>query len=177
MHLMLDALPHADPRRELNKLVTAPRRALVVGVGNPHRGDDGVGLAVAAAVREQAGDKVETTLKHGDLLELVLDWDDSLDVAVVDAMVSGVEPGSIRVLDALSEVPPPSATMSSHGMGINELIDLAKSLGRMPKSLTVVAVEAAQFGHFDGLTDEVAAAIPRAAEIVLHLLHSEGASE
>ncbi len=155
-------------------MASSDRPSIVIGIGNPHRGDDGVGVLVANEIRTRAGDGVDVMLRNGDLLETVLDWDQQVDVVVVDAMVSGVEPGSIRVLDALLEVPAPAAAMSSHGIGISELVDLARTLDRLPRSLTVVAIEASRFGHFDRLTETVAAAVPRAADIVLEHLGSVG---
>ena len=123
---------------------------LVVGVGNPSRGDDGIGPAVVDAIGARpdlAG--IETVVAAGDLSDLVVTWRPDHDVVIVDAMVGGGPPGTIRTVDGLRDpLPGSNRPLSSHGFGLVDTLELARLLGRLPRSLTIVAVE---LGDIDDL--------------------------
>ena len=55
--------------------------------------------------------------------------------------------------------PLPARTLSTHGFGVADAIELARSLGRLPERLDVYAIEGADFGHGDELTPAVAGAV------------------
>ncbi len=158
---------------------TAAHSQLVVGVGNPHRGDDAVGPLVVEAVRERLGaasDRLDTRVIVGDLLDLVLAFRSEQDVIVVDAMVSGDHPGTIRETDALDDLRLSEPAVSSHGIGLAEAVALARVLERLPRSLAVIAVEAKTFGHFEPPCPEVTAAVSTVANRIIErfgVLHSE----
>lgn len=57
--------------------------------------------------------------------------------------------------------------VSSHGLGLDSAIGLARALDRMPGTLIVHAVEAADLGQGPGLTPAVAAVIGTLADAVL----------
>lgn len=133
----------------------SPGSLLVIGVGNPARGDDGIGGAVIDAIRaapELAG--VETMVAGGDLSDLVVSWASHPDVVIVDAMVGGGPPGTIREIDALRDpLPEPDRPLSSHGYGLVDTLELARVLGRLPRSLTIVTVEAGAADTLSPLSD------------------------
>ena len=58
-------------------------------------------------------------------------------------------------------------TASSHGFGLDDAIQLALALDRMPGRLVVHAIEAADLGQGTGLTPLVAAAVDEVASAVL----------
>ena len=58
-------------------------------------------------------------------------------------------------------------TASSHGFGLDDAIQLALALDRMPGRLVVHAIEAADLGQGTGLTPPVAAAVDEVASAVL----------
>ena len=53
---------------------------------------------------------------------------------------------------------------STHAFGVPEAIELARSLGRLPARVTVIAIEGADFSPGDGLSPRVAAAVTAVAE-------------
>ena len=114
---------------------------LVIGVGNPNRGDDGVGRTVArllsphVSVVEHNG---EATSLLGVLREEDCVW-------LVDAAQSGAAPGTIHRIDCAGEAPIPDRTMSSHGFGPAEAVGLARALGSLPRHCIIYAIEAADF--------------------------------
>lgn len=144
-------------------------RVRVIGVGNPDRGDDGVGPAVAARVANLADPLTEVTVSTADPSRLMERWDGADAVVIVDAVVDGAAPGTIRVVDlAQGPLPPDIAAVTTHGMGVGAAIDLARAMGRLPRRVVVVGVSAE---HFEGrhLTDPVQRAVPDAADTVLEV--------
>ncbi len=147
---------------------------LIVGVGNRSRGDDAVGPAVVDRLIANGVDpSVETLVVDGDLTKLVLAWSSDHDVVVIDALVSGREPGMIVEFDGLSndqrEVAVATSLSSSHGFGLAEAVALAERLQRMPRSLTIVAVEAEQFEPMTDMSPAVEATVDQVVERIRKL--------
>ncbi len=143
---------------------------LVIGVGNPLRGDDGAGVEVARRVRDRAGDGFEVRELRGDLTELLDAWLGREAVVLVDTMRSGARPGAIRRLDANDEPLPAQqrhGPTSTHAAGLAEMIELARALGRLPARLIVYAVEGRRYEAGAGLSDELEAIVPTLVERVL----------
>ena len=99
-------------------------------------------------------------------------------VVVVDAVRSGAAPGTLHVRDAGAADPPlPSwgaGATSTHGFGLAEVLDLARTLGALPERLVVVGVEAAGFDHGAQLSPAVSAAVPAAVAAALDLIAGGG---
>ncbi len=135
---------------------------LVVGLGTPERRDDGVGLVVVEALRAVAPATVAIHLLPRQALELLTLWEDHRQVWVVDAVHSGALPGTChRLQPAAQHWPAHWQGGSTHGLGLAEGIALADSLGVLPTHLVVYGVEGADFGLGEGLSPEVAAAVPQ----------------
>ncbi|GAA2145272.1 hydrogenase maturation protease [Nocardioides koreensis] len=149
--------------------------ALVVGIGNRSRGDDGVGPLVAARVAELGLPGVEV-VTYDEPLALVEHLAGHDDVVVVDAARSrGGRPGAVRVVRVgAAPLPRDAAALGSHGLGVADAVELARALGRLPRRLTLVGVEALviELGAplsepvrdgLDAAVDAVVAALPAAA--------------
>jgi hydrogenase maturation protease len=145
------------------------RTVLVLGVGNPLAGDDGVGVRA-----------VETLAGSGDLPEGVrlldagvigldlLAWvEPGEPVVILDAVRGGGAPGALYRLP-LEDVPGPSRPpLSVHDLGVAHTLLAARLLGR-PLRGTLLGVEPARIAVFTAdLSPPVAAALPalRAAAI------------
>jgi hydrogenase maturation protease len=142
------------------------RTALVVGIGNPDRGDDGVGAEVVRRVdaRQLAGVRVSHCREPLSLLDEHLDEDI---VVVVDAVVGEAAVGTVTVRNVNARPFPESTDRGgTHAMGLGAVVELARALGRLPQSLFVVGVEAAAFETGTGLSMPVRAAIEHAADAV-----------
>jgi hydrogenase maturation protease len=129
---------------------------LVLCVGNPDRGDDGVGWQVAAQLRALAvpGLRVETLRGHA--ADLVAAFERADDVAIVDAACSGAPPGTLHVIDCAAGQPLAAAgSGSSHGLGVAEAIALGRALGCLPRYCVVYAVEAGGTQIGTALSDDV----------------------
>jgi hydrogenase maturation protease len=141
-------------------------QVLVIGLGNPDRGDDAVGVQVAREVAaERNGVNV---LEFDDPSEALDAWDPEDTVIVTDAITSGGVPGDIHVIDAVAQTLSTGswAAGGTHALGLAVVVELARSLGQLPRRLVVVGVEAAQFAHGTPLSEAVAAAVPAAAVAV-----------
>lgn len=135
---------------------------LVVGLGTPERHDDGVGLVVVEALRAVAPAAVAIHLLPRQALELLTLWEGRRQVWVVDAVHSGAPPGTChRLQPAAQHWPAHWQGGSTHGLGLAEGIALAEILGMLPNRLVVYGIEGADFGLGEGLSPEVAAAVPQ----------------
>lgn len=136
----------------------------VIGVGNPDRGDDGVGPLVASLVAKMGADAVISTADPSRLLDA---WSGAARVVLVDAVVDGFPTGTVRRFDATHDaIPADGGAVSSHGMGVGAAIALGRSLGRLPDRLTLVGVSASDFERI-GLSEPVQRAVAGAVDMVM----------
>lgn len=166
-------------------------KTIVVGLGNPILGDDGIGWKVAEEVRKQllllnaalvtrhGGRKrgepdytdVEFLSLGGiSLMEHLIGYDRAV---LIDAMDSDQETGSI-IVAKLSELPDYSTvhTTSVHDTSLQNALRLGIAMGAsLPEDVVVVAITTRHVYDFsEELTPAVAEAIPRAVKIVMDLL-------
>ena len=137
--------------------------AVVIGVGNTYRRDDGVGPAVAAAVEALRLPGVRVVRCAAETTAILDAWAGARLAVVVDAAAGGT-PGRVRHcgIDDFVEHP----AVSSHELGIKQAHELAVVLGRAPDSVVVVTVDVTDTGHGVGLSPAVAAALPEAVRVV-----------
>ena len=137
MHLLRDALPAAHGG-------ALALRPLLVGVGNPTRGDDALGLEVAVRAARRFSHELRVLALEAVPPDLALRWAGAPKVLLVDAACSGLPPGTVHVFDALAApLPAETLRLSTHGLGLGEAIELARALGELPPRLIVFAVEIA----------------------------------
>jgi hydrogenase maturation protease len=148
-------------------------RARVIGLGQAAAGDDGVGLVVLRSLRVRALPSGVELHEVGEPSALVPLLSGATPVIIVDAVL-GDSAGEVVELspDELAEHAP--LRMSSHGLGVAEAIGLARVLaeGRSSPEIRIIAITIARPERYQqGLSPEVAAAVPRAVERVLSLVH------
>jgi hydrogenase maturation protease len=143
------------------------RRAVVIGVGNSYRLDDGVGPAAIAELANHQLADVLLTVADGEPTQLLDAWSGASLAVVIDAVLcQPATPGRIH-RTALGQLTPGGRLASTHGLGIPDAIRLAQVLDRAPERLVVYAVEAAELGFGLGLSPAVAAAVPQLIRDVL----------
>lgn len=139
------------------------RGAVVIGLGNSYRRDDGIGPAVAGAVDELRLPGVRVIGCATETTAILDAWERARLAVVVDA-AAGESPGRVRCC-GLGELVEPHA-VSSHELNLRQTYDLAVELGRAPDSVVVVTVDIADAGHGRGLSAQVAAALPAAVAVI-----------
>ncbi|NIV10209.1 MAG: hydrogenase maturation protease [Aliifodinibius sp.] len=169
--------------------MTEQLKLLVIGLGNPLLGDDGVGWRVVEFVEQKLHDKshpfVSSWIEFEYLslggLSLMERMEGYKSVIVVDSILTGTKPiGTIYSLP-LSNLPNLSAghTTAVHDTSLATALEVGKRMGMvLPKEVWVVAVEAEQVFHFsENLSPEIEDAVPIAADIVIELLENREANE
>ena len=146
---------------------------LVLGVGNPIMGDDGVGqrLLEALAARVPALEGVEF-LDAGTLgLMLLPRVERCRALLALDAAQLAAAPGEVRVLegDAFDDFLK-TARSSVHELGLRDLVDAARLTGSLPRRRALVGVQPAQIGWGTSLSPAVEAAVPAAVEAARQVL-------
>lgn len=144
--------------------------AVVIGVGNEYRRDDGVGPAVAARFTSLRVPDVRVVVTDGDPARLLDAWTGMALAVVVDAVVvRAPSPGRVHRL-TVDALPNSGAASSSHGLGVPEAVELARALDRLPGRLVFYTVEISETGYGIGLTAPVAAAVATVTTAVLREL-------
>ena len=86
---------------------------------------------------------------------------------IIDAADMGLEPGDVAAFrpDEV-RVKIKSDHLSMHGFGLGETFILAKELGTMPEKVLIVGVQPARIEINQGLSEPVAAAVPRVISLI-----------
>ena len=133
---------------------------LVIGIGNPDRGDDGIGLLVVRQLAKRLPPHATIVERTGDALALIDDWSGHDAVILVDAAAPGSAPGSIHRIDLLQDELPIDLSLSStHAFGVADAVGLARTLGLLPRYVIVYAIEGETFEHGAPVSRKVAAAL------------------
>jgi len=137
---------------------------LIIGCGNRQRGDDGAGILVAERLRE-LGLEAETHL--GDAADLIEAWGTVDEVIVVDAVLTGAPVGTAQAWDGRQLPDSVSTTVSTHGFGVAEAIELARVLNRLPMRLRVYGVEGRRFEPGAEISYEVQGAVEEVVQRII----------
>lgn len=151
-----------------------PGQIVVIGMGNPLRRDDGVGVSVARQLEALVQPGVEVRTHRGGGLGLMDIWQGATTVVVIDAVSSGVPAGTVSRFDASIRPLPQhlGTTCSTHDFGLNEAVELARAVDRLPDRFVVIGVEGADFSPGNGFSPAVDGAVEWAVEAVLQELGS-----
>lgn len=158
-------------------------KTLVLGLGNPLLGDDGVGWHVAEEVERELNQRsaisnqqsIEVDCSSGGglpLMERLIGYDEAILIDAIDLKRGPI--GSVYRFD-LDELPNQFAghIASTHETNLQTALQMGRSLGAaLPNRVTVIAIESPHVYEFSEiLTAPVADALPRAIDMVLQELH------
>ncbi len=149
-------------------------KTLILGLGNTLLCDDGVGLYVAAKLREKINQPNITIIETGvaglSLLDLLVGYDKAI---IVDAIQT--EGGKIGQIYRLAPEAFNTAvrTASAHGIDFPTALEFGKKLGlHLPQQITIFAIEVSDITTFrEECTPEVQKAIPKCVEMILKELN------
>jgi hydrogenase maturation protease len=140
--------------------------AVVIGLGNRYRGDDGVGVVAAAELNRLALPAVRVVTDIAEPMGLLEAWSGATLAVLIDAAVgTPPTPGRVRRC-GLSEVAAGDG-LSSHSVDVVRTHALGQALGRVPDELVLLTVEVADTDHGVGLTPRVERAIPEVVGIAV----------
>lgn len=143
--------------------MASPRR-IVLGIGNPDRGDDAAGRAVARRLRGAPPAGVAVAEADGEATAVLAQLEGAETAFLVDACLSGAPAGTVHRVDVASApLPPDTFGLSTHGLGLSEAVELARALGRLPATCVVYAIEGASFDPGAPLSPAVAEAVEAVA--------------
>jgi hydrogenase maturation protease len=166
-------------------------KTIVIGLGNPILGDDGVGWKVAEEVRKRLPSpsiplrSTPVGLPQGEgsfvdveflslggisLMEHLIGYERAI---IIDALASDQPNGSV-IVSRLSELPDYSALhlTSAHDTSLQNALKLGKAMGAsLPDDVIVVGIATKHVYDFgEELSTPVADAIPKATQIVIDLV-------
>ena len=152
-------------------------KTLIIGLGNPLLKDDSVGLRVVQILRETLPENGNFYLSEDywgglRLMERMIGYDRAV---IIDAILTGSDPGSIHMLSP--EDVPTQRSASAHDVNLPTALTLGRQAGaHLPdsKDILLIGIEAADVQTFDEeLSPEVEAALPDAVNAVLYALEME----
>jgi hydrogenase maturation protease len=138
--------------------------AVIIGVGNPTRTDDGVGLRVARELRGRGVDVIELCAGGLRIMEAMQGYDEAV---VIDAVESGGIPGAIHRFRE-SDLAQTRNSGSTHDGSLALALAVGRAAGlRIPAAVRIWAVEAGDVETFsESLTPEVEAAVAPVTEAI-----------
>lgn len=151
-------------------------KILVVGLGNPILGDDGIGWRIASELQQTRDLPPNLTIEclavgGFSLMETMIGYDRAI---LVDAIVTQQAPIGSVTHCRLEDLPNPFSGHlgSAHDTSLQIALEIGRSLeAHLPAEIHVVTVEAQKVYEFSSdLTPPVAAAIPEAMDIIHGLL-------
>ena len=136
-------------------------RSIVIGIGNPDRGDDMAGREVARRLRGTLPPGIAVVEQDGEPATLIAALGGATAAFIVDACASGMPPGTLHRFDLGAGPLPRRAAcgLSSHGLGLADAIELARALGQLPARCIVYAIEGQGFEIGAPLSPPVAQAV------------------
>jgi len=148
-------------------MASARTGCLVIGIGNPDRGDDAAGRAVARRLRGMLPPAIKVDEHDGEAAGLLARLEGTETAYLIDACTSSAPAGTVQRFDVgAMPLPQEAFAVSTHGLGLAEAVELGRALGQLPSRCVVYAIELGSTAPGDLLSPPVAAAIDDVAERV-----------
>jgi hydrogenase maturation protease len=151
-------------------------RTVVLGVGSPLMGDDGLGVVVAERLRKVLGDIEGVDVLDGGTwgMQLLPAIEEAGRLLVVDAVHDGVAPGTVIRLEK-EELPRILyQKVSPHQIDLREVFAVAELRGMFPAEAVAIGIQPDVVELKDGLSPTVSAAIPELLDGVMAQLKAWG---
>lgn len=151
------------------------RPILILGIGNILLRDEGVGVRVIERLQEiSLPDDVELVdggTAGADLLDVLANRQK---VIVIDAVEADCQPGTVLRFSADELTQPDGVGMSLHELGLGQALKMTKQLGCEPKEVVVFGIKPRDISCGLEISEEIAAAVPKVAELVLAEIKNAG---
>jgi hydrogenase maturation protease len=135
---------------------------LVLGLGNPILGDDGLGPRAIAEIAARGGLPEGTRLFDGETggLDLLGEIEDARRLIAIDAVHLGGRPGALHRLAGGAIPRHLERSASAHDVGLRDLLALARLRGGGPRDVVVLGLEPAAIEPATTLSPALEAALP-----------------
>jgi len=154
--------------------VKKSKKVLILGIGNYLMGDEGIGVHLAERIQKETLPIGVDVLDGGTGGFHLLEYFEIYDhIILVDATLDGNTTGTIRLIKPrfANDFPP---AMSTHDIGLKDLVSALQILGRMPEiDLFVVSIASVQQQGIE-LTPEIESVVPLLIDEIKCLLRKDG---
>ncbi|HSW63301.1 MAG TPA: hydrogenase maturation protease [Dissulfurispiraceae bacterium] len=154
------------------------KKTIIIGLGNPLRGDDAVGLRIARVLKERLADRADIDVVEAyrggiALAETAIGYERAI---VIDTMAKKAgQPGTV-----VSFTPSPDMCSrnsgSLHDASLCDALSICCALGEaVPKDVLCWGIVPKEIETFsEALTDEIEALIPVVADQIIAKLNEQG---
>lgn len=148
----------------------------MLGLGNVLLGDDGIGPAALALLERGYDVPFEVRLVEGGTLGLSLldEISGAEHVVLVDAVATDAPPGTLVRLDGAEVMDAVRERLSVHQVGVADLLDAARLIGRYPASVVLLGIVPGNIGLHVGRTPTVDAAMAALVSAIIREVHTLG---
>jgi hydrogenase maturation protease len=151
-------------------------KTVVIGVGSPLMGDDGVGVMAVERLREEVGSVEGVAFLDGGTwgMQLLPAIEDADRLLVLDAIRDGGPPGAVVRLEK-DEIPRLLyQKVSPHQIDLREVFAVAELRGTFPVEAVALGIEPDRVELRDGLSEAVQGAVPDLLAAVVEQLRRWG---
>ena len=150
-------------------------RTVVIGLGNPLMGDDGVGLAALERLRSD-WQLFDVELVDGATwgLSLLPVIEDAERLLLVDAIAAHAEPGTLIELSRARLPIYLSRKLSPHQVDMRDALAVAELRGRLPNDIVAIGIQPAVIDLGVELSAPVAAKLDALVRVVVKQLENWG---
>jgi hydrogenase maturation protease len=154
----------------------APHGTVVIGLGNPLMGDDGLGLAALARLREGWDLPPEIELVDGGTwgMNLLPVIEDAEQVLLMDAVDAGAAPGTLHVIERAKLPRYLAAKLSPHQVDLRDVLALAELRGTLPADTVAIGLQPAMVELSNDISDLLRIRLDDMVEAVVRRLQEWG---
>ena len=155
-----------------------PHGTVVIGLGNPLMGDDGLGLAALARLQEGWDLPPGVTLVDGgtwgmNLLPVIEDAEQVLLMDAVDAG-SGAAPGTLHIIERARLPRYLAAKLSPHQVDLRDVLALAELRGTLPADTVAIGLQPSVVELSNEISDVLRIRLDDMVEAVVRRLEEWG---
>jgi hydrogenase 3 maturation protease len=154
--------------RELDMWLSDAKRVVVVGIGNPIRMDDFVGVKIVQDLHGKVSDNVyliECETVPESFIQQIIDFDPT-HILLIDAAVLGLEPGDSRLIE-----PKQLGIFQAFSTHALPLRIFCEYLAETTKAkITLLLIEPKKAAFEEGLTPEIKASAREIVDLLLRFL-------
>lgn len=143
------------------------KSCVVIGIGNPIKSDDGIGIHVVRHLEGRVPEGVELvegSIYCADMLPFL---EGRTKAVFVDGIDAGEEPGAIFRFTPDEVRQSRAAPLSVHDFGLYELVNAARLLEQCPGEVVLISVQVKCLDVGLELSEELEDVLPRVCELVL----------